>query len=194
MTIKKSAIFLPMLAGAWALAGCMTTETGPDARRGRDNPITAGPVAGRCYPGGCTWFDIRSFDLVRETERAALLRIDVREGGSNHAMSADAPRSSRGVRIEWGEYGEAWLFCSRDLPAMITQGANGTYDVQRIDIIDGGLPQEVMITQYNHVCHTAEELRGDGAAARLGYRPMPEGVQMEFTVRSPEALFEEVER
>jgi hypothetical protein len=192
MTIMDRAKWLPVLAAGLAASGCMTAGT---AGRDTSNPITAGPVAGRCYPGGCSWFDIRSFEMVRETERGALLRLDTREGGSNHAMSADAPQSSRGVRIAWGPYSnDAYVFCSRELPAVITRAQDGSYEVLRLDLISGGVPEEFLRTQYGHVCHQVGELDGDGAVERLGYRPLRDGEEREFTLRSPEAIFDRLGR
>ena len=183
-----------MLAAASALAGCAPAVTGASAGRDTTNPITAGPVAGRCYPGGCSWFDIRSFEVVRETERAALIKINTREGGSEHAMSADAPRSSRGVRIEWGPYEEAYVFCSREMPAIMGQLENGSYEAQELDLINGGVPEEFMATQYGHVCHPDGEMSGDGAAERLGYRSVRDREDRTFTLASPEAIFDRLRR
>ena len=192
MTIMNRAKGLIVLAAGLAASGCMTAGS-----NGRDasNPITAGPVAGRCYPGGCSWFDIRSFEMVRETERGALLRLDTREGGSDHAMSADAPQSSRGVQISWGPYSnDAYVFCSRELPAVITLAADGSYEVLRLDVVSGGVPEEFMRTQYGHVCHPGGEVNSEGAVARLGYRPLRDGEEREFTLGSPEAIFDRLGR
>ena len=183
-----------MLAAASALAGCAPAVMGASAARDTSNPITAGPVAGRCYPGGCSWFDIRNFEMVRETERAALIKIYTREGGSDHAMSADAPQSSRGVRIQWGPYDEAYVFCSRELPAVLGQTRNGNYEVQLLGLINGGVPEEFMATQYGHVCHPDGGMQGDGAAERLGYRPLENGEIRIFALRSPEAIFDRLGR
>jgi hypothetical protein len=169
----------------------MTTPSEPG--RDRSNPITAGPVAGRCYPGGCTWFDIRSFHVVRETEDGALIRVSIREGESTHANDADAPRSSRGVRITWQPYDDnSYMFCSRKLPAMISRADDGSFEAHRMNLIDGGVPEEVITTQYTHVCHPGGQLNGEGAAARLGYRS-PTG-EREFTLRNPEDIFARLPR
>lgn len=190
MTINKTAILLPMLAAASAVAGCVPPVTGASAGRDTSTPITAGPVAGRCYPGGCQWFDIRTFEMVRETERAALIKISTREGESTHAMSADHPRSSRGVLIEWGPYHDVYVFCSRELPALLSQTENGSYEVQRLDLIRGYVPEELIATRYGHVCHPDGGMQDYGAAERLGYRALRDGERGSFTLRSPEAIFD----
>lgn len=194
MNIDGKGAWLPMLAGALALAGCMTTA-GADDGRDRTNPITAGPVAGRCYPGGCSWFDIRAFEMVRETEDGALIRYSTREGASEHRMDADAPRSSRGVRIEWGPWEDnVHVFCSVKLPAMMSRAADGSWEVQRLDLIGGGVPAEFVNTQYGHICHPDGSLDGDGAAERLGYRRLGEGEETVFTLRAPEEIFGRLRR
>jgi len=193
--MKTMTKWLPVLAAAVAIGGCVPTVTGASAGRDTGNPITAGPKADRCYPGGCGWFDIRSFEVVRETETGALIRLDMREGSSSHPNDQDAPRSARGVRIDWGEYeNDTYLFCSTRLPAVLNRNEDsGGWEAYQLDLLTGGVPEESLATLYAHVCHPDGGLEGDGAAARLGYTDRG-GRDGAFQLRRPEEIFERVGR
>lgn len=197
--MKKMAAAAMMAAGT-ALAGCATIDgsagDGATAARDRGNPITAGPIAARCHMGGCGWFDVRSFEVVRETERGALIRLESRHGGSSHPGDQDMPTSARGVRIDWQPFHRnTWIFCSTAYPAIIELTEDGSYEGYRIDLTMPSGASEYITNQYVHVCHPNGELAEDQveAARRLGYRPAGEE-PMAFELLSPEQIFDRAGR
>lgn len=154
--------------------------------------ITSGPRIGRCYMGGCSWFDIQSAQIVRRTSEGTLIRIKAREGGSEHE-GVEPPQSSRGVAIEWGDYeGDQHIFCSTRLPAIITP-TEGGWEARRIDPVQWSVPAEYITNVYRHVCHPGGELDSEGGAERIGYRRAPEEEPM-ILLRVPEAIFDRIVR
>ena len=191
MTRKsRIGVALAALAACGALTGCAAT-TGASSQSAAANPITSGPQIGRCDRTGCSWFDIRSFAMVRETGDGALLRINVREGSSVSRGDGPHPTSSRGVKIEWsGPATDQYVFCSTKLPAMIS-GSDGAYEATRLDLIRWGNPSEYNMRVYSHVCHNGEDILAQGAAARAGYRST-DGQEPVIALTRPEAIFEHI--
>lgn len=190
MKFNRIAMWLPMVAAALAVAGCTPAVTGAGADPNVANPITGGPQIGRCFMGGCGWYQIRSFDVVRETEQGALIRLDMRDGSSRRRGDAASPRSSRGVDIDWGEYEkDEYVFCSSRLPAMIsTAEGGGGWEALRLDLTMSSGATEYITNVYGHVCHPDGELNSEGAAERLGYRRY-EGQDHTIRLSAPEAIF-----
>jgi hypothetical protein len=195
---KAAASFLPLVAGAWALSSCTPVVTGASSARVADaNPITAGPQIGRCHMGGCGWFDIRSFEVVRETSDGALIRLDSRDGSSDHS-GGSYPASSRGVKIDWGPYSkDGYVFCSSRLPAVIDRAETGAgWEAYRLDVISPSGASQSVTNLYNHVCNNGVDMEAEGAAERLGYRPVQADASGDFTIplASPEAIFDHLGR
>jgi len=191
--MRKIAATAPLLGALWMLAGCMPTATSAGLDPNVANPITAGPQIGRCHMGGCSWFDIQSFEVVRETEDGALIRLKMRSGSSDHRDNA-YPQSSRGVKIDWSPFSEdEHLFCSTRLPAWIARGESGGWEADRVDLLLSAGATEYMHNLYGHVCHPDGDLEAEGAAERLGYRRY-EGEETSFALTSPEAIFDRLGR
>ena len=168
MTKTLSANILAF-CGALALGGCASVADEPVAPAGAVRQIASGPEIGRCHMNGCSWFEITDFDMVRETEDAALLRLTMREGASMHP-NGRYPARARGVRIDWGPPTEEYFaFCSRRRPALITRSDDGAWEALRIDPTTLSGATEFVTRVYAHVCHD-EDLLAAGAAERLGYR------------------------
>jgi len=184
------------LAATLALAGCATTGADGATARDRSNPITAAPHIGRCHMGGCSWFDIRSFEMVRETESAALLRLDMRDGSSSHPGGRDTPTSSRGVRIDWSPYDRnTYVFCSTQWPAIISPAEGGTgWDAYRIDLLMSAGATEYVTQQYLTVCHPDGALNAEGAAERAGYRRVGDDEPRQLRLGAPEEMFDRAVR
>ena len=187
------------VAGSWALGACMPAVTGTSAQSAQSasaagaNPITSGPQIGRCYSDGCTWFDIQSFEMIRETEDGALIRLTMREGGSRSG-SGPHPENARGVDIEWEGYTSSeYVFCSKKLPAMISSEDGGAAEATVLDLLQWGVPTEVITNIYAHVCHNGERILDEGMAQRAGYRSM-EGQDREISLPSPVAIFDHLRR
>lgn len=178
-------------AGACLLPACTPVVTGASARSAEVNPITSGPQIGRCYSGGCSWFDIRSFNVVRETSDGALIRIAMREGGSESGEGPH-PESSRGVDIKWDEEtSNQYVFCSRRLPAIISQAEEGSYEARRLDLVEWSVPTEFITNVYAHVCHSGDNILAEGATARAGYRAVA-GEEQVIALSTPEAIFQHI--
>ncbi len=186
---KFSARCLAVLAASWALAACTPVTESAGLAPNVANPITSGPKIGRCHMGGCGWFQIRSFEMVRETGEGALIRLDIRDGGSEDTNRRDR-NSARGVKIDWGPYrNNDYVFCSTRLPAVIGPGESGVgWDAYRIDPLSPSGASQAVTNLYNHVCHTGVDMEDEGAAERLGYRRY-EGQDYSFSLSSPEAIF-----
>lgn len=183
-------LLLAAVAAGGGLSACAPATGGASSRSAAANPITSGPQIGRCDRSGCSWFEIQSFEMVRETEHGALLRIKLRDGESDSG-SGPHPTSSRGVKIEWtGEVSDQYVFCSTKLPAIIT-GGEGSYEAQRLDLIQWGNPSEYNMKVYSHVCHNGEDILAQGKAARAGYRSI-EGQEPNIALTRPEAIFDHI--
>jgi hypothetical protein len=192
-SIKAAASWLSVVAGAWVLAACTPVVTGASTRSADANPITSGPKVGRCHMGGCGWFEIRSFDVVRETSDGALIRLDMRDGGSDDTDRADR-NSSRGVKIDWGPYrNDEYVFCSTRLPAVISRAEGGAgWDAYRIDLLSPSGASQYVTNVYSHVCHSGVDMEAEGAGERLGYRRVQAGDSGDYVIRlsSPDAIFD----
>lgn len=192
--LGRSIRSLPLLVAGAALAGCTPAVTSADPNVA--NPITSGPKVGRCHMGGCGWFQIRSFEVVRETSDGALIRLDMRDGGSEDTDRPDR-NSSRGVKIDWGAYrNDEYVFCSRRLPAVISLTEGGIWTAYRIDMLSPSGASQYVTNVYSHVCHTGEDVEAEGAAERLGYRSVQadDSGDFEFRLSSPEAIFDRLGR
>lgn len=165
-----------------AIAGCASMSDGFSPRPATG--LVSGPEIGRCHMGGCTWFEVTSFEMVREIPNAALLKATVREGSSMHPNGY--PRTSRGVAIDWSpESSDYYLFCSTRLPAVAFRDGEGLEAYR----VNPGAPSgaaEYVTTIYNHVCHNGVEMNSDRATA-LGYGAGEEGP---LTIDRPEQLFD----
>ena len=185
--MKRLCAFLGLaVAAPLALSACTPVTTGGSAQSA--SQIVSGPFIGRCHMGGCGWYDIQSFEMVRETPEAALLRLTMRNGGSQHP--GDYPESSRGVAIDWGPVdSDTHVFCSTKMPAIISRGENGGWEGYRIDPTMSMGATESINRLYAHVCHNGQDIDAEGAAERLGYTRAPEDAP-EIQVTSPEQLFD----
>jgi hypothetical protein len=192
-SIKAAASWLPIVAGAWALTACTPVVTGASTRSADANPVTSGPKVGRCHMGGCGWFEIRSFEVVRETSDGALIRLDMRDGGSKDTERADR-NSSRGVKIDWGPYqNDQYVFCSTRLPAVISPAeAGGGWEAYRLDLLSPSGASQAVTNLYNHVCNNGVDMEAEGAAERRGYRSVQADETGDFLLplTSPEAIFD----
>lgn len=184
MTIKSA---FSTFAAAVLLSGCATMSGASSS----GEPIV-GPIReGRCHMGGCGWFQVQSFDVVRENEKGALLRVTQRNGQTTHG-NGNPPRRPREAAIDWSAETETYyLFCSSRYPAIISRNeAGGGYDGFRLDMTMPSGATEYVQNQYRAVCHPDGALDADTAAAarRLGYAPF-DG-EAEFTVARPEDVFD----
>lgn len=186
MTIRNLVAVAGVVA-ATALAGCATT--GSESASAVE-PIV-GPIReGRCHMNGCSWFQVQSFDLVRETERGALLRVVMREGSSMHP-NGNYPRRPRASSIQWApESQTAYFMCSTRYPAIVFEGEAGGWTGYRLDLTQSAGATTFIHNQYRAICHTDGALDAEGAAARLGYTRY-DG-EMEISVARPEELFDRV--
>jgi hypothetical protein len=191
MTSKgRIAVALAAATACAALSACAPT-TRASRQAAAANPITSGPQIGRCDGTGCSWFDIRSFAVVRETGDGALIRTNIREGSSVSRGDRPHPTSSRGVKIDWtGEATDQFVFCSTKLPAMIT-GSAGAYEATRLNLIQWGVPSEYNLRVYSHVCHHGENILAEGAAQRAGYRSTDDHAPV-ISLTRPEAIFDHI--
>lgn len=186
MTIK-SILCASVLAVTPLLAGCMTTGSGS----GSTGQLAGSIHEGRCRMGGCSWFQIQNFDVVRENTNGALLRVTLREGASDHPDN-NYPRRPRESQIRWAESSTVYFLCSTRYPALISEGEGGRWEGYRLDLTTPSGASEFVHNQYRAVCHPDGALNLDtaGAAARLGYRSF-EG-DSEISLPSPEALFDQI--
>lgn len=195
MTGKMRVAALPLLSATWALVGCTPAATSASLDPNVANPITAEPQLGRCHMGGCGWFQIRSFEVVRETEEGALIRLDMRDGGSK---DDDRPNraSPRGLNVDWGPYrNDEYVFCSTLHPAVISpaEGGNG-FEAYRIDLLLSAGATEYVTNVYSHVCHTGVDMEAEGAPEGLGYTRFEADDAEDYVTRlsSPEAIFDQL--
>lgn len=168
----------------------MTTEAQGDASS-TQGPII-GPIReGRCRMNGCSWFQVQSFEMVRENERGALLRVAVREGGSEHP-DGNYPERPRESAIQWQPSDPVYFFCSTRYPAIISENASGGWSGYRLDLTMSAGVTAFVHNQYRAICHPDGALNGDSAAAavRLGYTRFDGDA--EFTVARPEDVFDRV--
>jgi hypothetical protein len=190
MSIKSFLIAVP-LAAMPLLAGCAATTAGTQSAstRSADEPIV-GPVReGRCRMNGCSWFQVQSFEVVRETEKGALLRVTMREGSSDHP-DGKYPTRPRPSAVQWTESDTSYYFCSPRFPAIIGENESGGWDGIRLDLTQSAGVTEFVHNTYRAICHPDGALDVDtaAAAARLGYTPN-EGEQ-EFTLSRLEDVFD----
>ena len=171
-------------AAAVALGGCATTG---DRGARADSPIV-GPIReGRCHMNGCSWFQVQSFDMVRETADAALLRVVSRDGSSMHP-DGNYPRRPRETDIQWApESSTSYFFCSTRYPAIIYDN-EGVLEGYRLNMIMSAGATEFVHAQYRAICHPDGGLEAPGAAARLGYTSF-DG-EAEFRLSRPEDIFD----
>lgn len=189
--MTRSAFSALAFAGAVALSGCATMGGGQSAS---GEPIV-GPIReGRCHMNGCGWFQVQSFEMVRENEKGALLRVTQRNGGSTHP-DGNYPRRPRESAIEWSDHSETYyLFCSPLHPALIFQNeGDGSWSGFRLDLTMPSGATEYVQNQYRAVCHPDGALDADSAAAaaRLGYTTF-DG-ESEFRLNRPEDVFDRVD-
>lgn len=178
------------VAVAMALSACATTS-GQSTSAGE--PIV-GPIReGRCHMGGCSWFQVQSFEMVRETEKAALLRVVSREGQSTHP-DGNYPRRPRESAVEWAPQSDtSYFFCSTRYPAILFESADGGFDGYRLDPTQVSGATTYIHNQYRAICHPDGALDADTAeaAARLGYSRY-DG-EAEIQVARPEDLFDRID-
>lgn len=190
--MRMMAAALPLLAGSFALAGCTPAVTSAGADPNVANPITSGPQIGRCRMGGCSWFDIQSFEVVRETGEAALIRLRMRDGSSDH-RDDDYPETSRGVKIQWGDYADSeHVFCSTRLPAYIS-GSGDSWEAAQLNPYGPSGVREYITKVYLHVCHPGQDVSTQTALQRLGYGP-DTSTESDISLTSPEAIFDHLAR
>jgi hypothetical protein len=189
----KSILMAVPLAAMPLLAGCVATSAGPQSAstRSADEPIV-GPIReGRCRMNGCSWFQVQSFEMVRENEKGALLRVTMRQGSSDHP-NGKYPTRPRASAVQWAESDTSYFFCSPSFPAIISQNGSGGWEGFRLDLTQSAGVTEFVHNQYRAICHPDGGLDADtaAAAARLGYtRNDGPG---EFTLGRPEDVFERV--
>lgn len=186
--IVRSGVFALILAATAAVSGCATME-GQSASAGE--PIV-GPIReGRCHMGGCSWFQVQSFEMVRETEKGALLRVVSREGQSMHP-EGNYPRRPREADVQWAPQSDtSYFFCSTRYPAILFASADGGFDGYRLDPTQISGATTFIHNQYFAICHPDGALVTAGAAARLGYTRY-DG-ETEIQVARPEELFDRVD-
>jgi hypothetical protein len=183
MTGLKKRMSNALALGGAALLGLAMTSGTAAAQRHRG--LADGPHLNTCHSALCSWFDITSFTMVRETSNAALIRLSMREGNSEQRPGR-YPRSSHGVHIQWEEVnGDTYVFCSTRLPAVIYKGG----DVVSVTSVDPGnpdVPTDAVTAIYNHVCHHGVQMT-PARARRLGYHGgRVEGLELQ----RPEDIFD----
>lgn len=189
----KSVLFAVPLAAMPLLAGCAPTmgDTQTASTRLAGEPIV-GPIReGRCRMNGCSWFQVQNFEVVRENEKGALLRVTQREGGSDHP-DGKYPERPRASAIQWAESSTSYFFCSPRFPAIISESEGGGWEGIRLDLTMSAGVTEFVHNQYRAICHPDGALDVDtaAAAARLGYTP--NGGEVEFQLGRPEEVFDRV--
>jgi hypothetical protein len=187
----KSVVVAVSLAALPLLAGCAATMGGTQtaSTRSAGEPIV-GPIReGRCRMNGCSWFQVQSFEVVRENEKGALLRVTQREGGSDHP-NGKYPERPRASSIQWGESSTSYFFCSPRFPAIISQNESGGWEGIRLDLTMPAGVTAFVENQYRAICHPDGALDVDtaAAAARLGYT-RNEG-EVEFKLSRLEDVFD----
>jgi hypothetical protein len=158
------------LAGLLLTTGCTNLgllQTPPETRQ----TLQGVQKIGRCHMGGCTWFRIDDFAMIRETPDDAFLRVNVRWGSSSHPDGRMPNDRSRNVPIAWRpEIEEVYLYCTSRLPALIEREEDGSWQAARMDLVGTAGAMESSASLYAAVCHPGEDWRGEGFAARHGYR------------------------
>jgi hypothetical protein len=184
MRILNTRVVVALALGGAALLTLATAgAANAQGRRG----LVDGPHIGRCHMGGCSWFDVTGFTMVREVPGAALLRLTTREGGSENGRRP-YPTSSRGVRIRWSQPAEDYyIFCSTRRPAVIMRGDGSAWSAVPIQPATPAGATEFITSVYNHVCHHGVRMT-EARAQRLGYR---DGELGEVTLQRPEDIFDQ---
>lgn len=110
---------------------------------------------GRCHMGECGWTREYVRDFVGTSPRGFLVRLTVQRGTSTHPRGGPA----RNRPIKWNkEREDAWIFCSKSLPAMMFT-LDGELNVHLLDLYPTGrIPgyQEASLALYMSVCHNVD--------------------------------------
>lgn len=173
-----------LLAGLLLTAGCARlgiAEAPPETRA----TLQGVQKIGRCHMGGCSWFRIDDFAMVRETPEDALLRVNVRWGSSMHPDGRMPTDRSRNVPIEWQpEAEEVYVYCTPRLPVLVQREEDGSWQAARMDFVATAGAMESAATLYAAVCHPGEDWHAEGFAARHGYRAVDGDIH--FPLRQPD--------
>ncbi len=175
-----------VLGAALTLTGCATIDdASADA-----NPIIGSIREGRCHMGGCSWFQVQNFDVVRETEKGALLRVSMRSGSSDHP-NGDYPERPRESAISWSPAAESYFFCSKSYPAIVSRSDTGGYEGFRLDMTTSYGAIEAVQNEYRAICHPDGDMAASDSAARLGYTALVG--EPELLLARPEELFDRLD-
>ena len=165
---------------------CMAGFSGEASAQGRRG-LVDGPHLGRCHMGGCSWFQVTAFSVVRERHGAALIRLTTREGGSGYGNTR-VRRASRRAPIQWGPPAEDyWVLCSTQRPAIIMKGNGDAWSAVAIAPAAPAGATEFVTAIYNHACHPGVNMT-EARARRLGYREGSADAA-EIPLQRPEDIF-----
>jgi hypothetical protein len=123
-------------------------------------PLAPGPQLNSCHGGECSWSITRDQAVVRQNARGILYRLTLLGGSAREGSH----------RIRWNRaLHEAYIFCSRRLPAVIL-AVDGGWQVDVLDFVNGPPPVlESSASLYVRTCHPGADRDADGFAARFGY-------------------------
>ncbi|HEY0116346.1 MAG TPA: hypothetical protein VGB54_11535, partial [Allosphingosinicella sp.] len=158
--LRARAFAAAPLAGLLLLAGCMTMAEG--SAPAASSTLVGVKRIGRCHMGGCSWFRVEDFAMVRETPDMALLRVTLREGSSTHG-NGRPPRENSNAAIAWNaQPSETYILCSSSRPALIERAENGRWEAVRMDLVTTAGAMESAAAQYAAVCHPGEDWHAEG--------------------------------
>jgi hypothetical protein len=138
----------------------------------------AHPALNSCHGGECSWSITRSRTVVRQDARGILYRLSLLGGSAREGSN----------RIRWNRQPhEAFIFCSRRLPAVIL-AVDGGWQVDVLDFVSGPPPVlESSFSLYVRTCHPGADWAADGFARRFGYTAREESP--EISLSRPEDIF-----
>ena len=141
-------------------------------------PPAASPALNSCHGGECSWSITRSRTIVRQDARGVLYRLSL--------LGGSAREGSNRIRWNRGPH-EAFIFCSRRLPAVIL-AVDGSWQVDVLDFVNGPPPVlESSFSLYVRTCHPGADWAADGFARRFGYSALNEDA--EINLSRPEDIF-----
>jgi hypothetical protein len=176
-TVKSSSIILTAVA--------LAALSSPHASA---QPVEPRAYLGRCHMDICSWEIDLAKKLLGKNQSGSLFELTVKTGTSFHKDGSYARRS----RIKWDSAPRsAWIFCSRQYPAIMVEG-DSAFRATILTFAGRGAPgaMESAARTYFRVCHSvsgnADITR---AARRLGYPPSERDFSdLEGAIKKPEDI------
>jgi uncharacterized protein len=150
------------------------------------NNDTKNIVLGRCHMNSCWWWKIEKAESIKSESKGELIKVQFRMssvGYTDAEVNKNGYPDSPPEKSRWGKVSEAFIFCSKKLPAYIE------YDKEKKNFtvsvpfgVDGSTygATEGVGNLYYYVCKTGSEPK---------FEMSPELESLEMTIENPSDIF-----